>query len=163
VGVLRTALWTAAGLALVALAQWAANGAHGLPAGLPTWVPAALPWAMLLVFGLFLAAGYGGAPGAGMGLAGAVTGIIVAGLPLAYAFGVAQHYGLPVGAGLPGRLLAGPVARAAGAVWAGTCLIQAWRARPHSFRLAPPPPMWTAPPAEEAGAAAYVPVESRDS
>ena len=163
-GVLRTVIWTAVGLALAAVGQWAANGAHGLPAQIPAWAPAVLPWGLALCFGLFLAGVYGGAPGFAVGLAGAAAGILVAGLPLAYAHGIAQRYSLPVAAGLPGQLLAGPTARLEGAVWAGICLVQAWRTKTRTFRLAEGPPRWTdAPLDEDTRAAAYIPVDSSDS
>lgn len=162
--VLRTVIWTAVGLALAALGQWAASGAHGLPAAVPAWAPAILPWGLPLCFGLFLAGVYGGAPGTGTGLAGAAAGLLLAGLPLAYAHGLAQRYGLPLQVGLPGRLLAGSTARLEGAVWAGICLIQAWRTKTRTFRLAEAPPLWTDGPVDEdARAAAYIPVDSSDS
>lgn len=161
--VLRTLFWTALGLALAALGQWAANGAHGLPRAAPPWAATVAPWALALCFGLFLAAVYGAAPGPAVGLIGALAGLLVAGLPLAYQHGMIARLGLPLQAGLPGRLLAGPSARVEAAVWAGACLIQAWRTRGRAFRLIQTPPLWTDPgPDPDARAAAYVPADSSD-
>ena len=85
-------------------------------------------------------------------------------MPLAYAHGLAQRLDLPMQAGLPGHLLAGSTARAEAAVWAGLCLIQAWRTRSRTFRLTETPPLWTDTPIEDdARGAAYVPADSSDA
>ncbi len=166
---LRVAGWTALGLALIALAQWTADGAPRLPWTLPSWAVLALPYFALLIFGLFLAATFGGAPGAGLGLAGALAGLLVAGLPVLYALGLAQRYGLPANAGLFGQLLSGSWARAAGATWAGVCLVQTWR-RPARRSVGLPQAeepleIWRSPVTgtEDPGPVVYIPAGSERS
>jgi hypothetical protein len=157
------------GLALVGAVQWAANGAPGLPA-LPAPWPQLLPTLAFFAFGLYLAAVYGGSPGPALALPGALCALVVAGLPLAYAYGWAQRYGLPADAGAFGALYAAPLARSAAALWLAVAAVGAFR-RPRTFGRLPhaagglppaePAPLWSpAPPPAEPTAVAYTPEES---
>lgn len=161
-------LWMVLGVGLAAAVQWAAQGAPALAAALPGWAPPLLLPLALLLFGVFLAAGYGDPVGAARGILGGIAALLLAGIPLAYAYGVAQRYGLP--AQLPlGGLLAGGYARAAATVW----LPLAVRATVRGARSTPrrparvwsdQPPVeataWTPiPAATEGGPVAYTPAE----
>ena len=128
---LRILAWTLAGVVLSGAIQWEAAwtkaGMPGLNAALPTWAPPLLPLAAPLLFGLFLTLAYGGRPGAGLGLTGALAALAVAGMPLLYAYGWAQRLDLPAHGFAAGALLAGPLARSAAAAWLAVALIQALR------------------------------------
>lgn len=133
-------LWMVLGVALAATVQWAAQGAPALAARLPGWAPPLLLPLALLLFGVFLAAGYGAPVGAARGILGGIAALLLAGIPLAYAYGLAQRYGLP--AHLPlGGLLAGGTARAAATVW----LPLAVRATVRGAQATPrrPAPAWS--------------------
>ena len=130
---IRVLVWTVIGVALVAGVQWSAAGAAGLDAVLPAWAVPLLPLGAFLLFGLFLLTAYGAAPGAGQGLFGALAALAVAGLPVAYAYGLAQRYGLPASGGSIGTLLAGPYARELAALWFPLALASAFR-RSRSLR-----------------------------
>jgi hypothetical protein len=132
------------GLVLLGVAQWAASGPQSPAAQVPQRLQAAIPLAALLLFGLYLAAGFGGAPGIGGGLLSAAVALAVAAAPFAYSYGVAQRYGLPADAGTIGALLSGPVARGAAALWFAVALVQAFR--PARGRLAAPRPQPAAAP-----------------
>lgn len=127
---LRILAWTLIGVVLAGAIQWEANwtraGMPGLNATLPTWAAPLLPLAASLLFGLFLVLAYGSRPGAGLGLAGALAALVLAGMPLLYAYGWAQRYGLPAHSFI-GALLAGPLARSAAAAWLAVALVQALR------------------------------------
>jgi len=133
--------WTLVGVALAGGVQWAADGAPGVAARLPAWAPQILPLAAFVVFGAFVVGVYGAAPGALQGLVGALAALLLAGLPLAYAFGLAERYGLPGHAGMIGSLLSGPEARAAAALWLPAAFAAALRRpRATAARLRPPAP-----------------------
>ena len=124
---IRVVAWTLLGVALAAGAQWTATGAAGLAMHLPAWAPPLLAPLGFVVFGAFLVTAYGGAPGAAQGILGALAALLLAGLPLAYTYGLAQRYGLPGDAGTVGALLGGPFARAAAALWLPVAVVGACR------------------------------------
>lgn len=124
---IRVLVWTAIGAALVAGVQWSAAGPAGLDGVLPAWAAPLLPLGAFLLFGLFLLAAYGAAPGAGQGLVGALAALVIAALPVAYTYGIAQRYGLPASGGSIGTLLAGPYARELAALWFPLALASAFR------------------------------------
>lgn len=148
-------IWWAVGLGLIGVVQWAGNGAPGLPVAVPDPWGQMLPLAAFLVFGLYLALAFGGTTGWALGALGAVSGLVVAGVPILYALGLAQQYGLPMDGGPLGALYAGPVARAAAALWVPVAIAAAMR-RPRSGLVrttrtvvAPAPdPLPAAPPSE---------------
>lgn len=168
----RAVAWTLVGVALAAGVQWTSAGPAWLSARLPAWLPGLLPLVAFLLFGVFLAAVYGAAPGTGVGVLGALAALALAALPLAYRYGLAQRFGLPGDAGLPGALLTGAAARAAGALWfpaaVAAALRRAGRPRPARALPAEPPaaataplPFWSppAPAGSETPPVAYTPGE----
>jgi hypothetical protein len=136
--VLGTLVVVALGVALAGGLQWAAAGGPGLPAALPPWAGPLLPLAAFLIFGAYLVAAYGGTPGPGRGVLGALAALAVAALPLAYAFGLAARAGLPGSGGWAGAWLAGPYARAGAALWLPVALASSFR-RPRRRPIPPPP------------------------
>ena len=177
--VIKVILWLAVGLGLTAALQWAGNGAAGLPVTIPDPWGQLLPYAVFLLFGVYLALLVGGAGSPVTGILCAVAGLIVAGLPVLYQLGLAEQYGLPADAGALGALLAGPLARGAAALWVPVAIASALRRpRPTLVRLpqrpaapepepapAPQPsePFWSPAPAlqpAERAAVAYTPEES---
>ena len=172
-------IWLAVGLGLVGAVQWAGNGAPGLPVAVPDPWLQVLPFAALVVFGVYLALAFGGTPGPAMGILGALAGLLVVGVPILYTLGLAQSYGLPLDAGAFGALYSGPLARDAAALWIPVAAASAFRRhRPAMVRTpsrsAPPRPAPTPsePPSEpfwspapslqpaERSAVAYTPEES---
>ncbi len=168
--------WTLVGVILAGCVQWVQDGAPVLAARLPGWALPLLPVAAFLIFGAFLVTAYGGSPGMGQGILGAVAALLVAGLPLTYAYGLAQRHGLPVNAGPIGALLAGSYARGAATLWLPTAIAAALRkprvaiARPGRptageavFTQADAPPFWTpataTSPGADASQVAYTPGE----
>ncbi len=171
------------GFALVGAVQWAADGLAGLPVAVPASWSALVPFAAFLLFGVYLAVVFGGSPGPAVGILGALVGLVVAGLPLLYQYGIAQQYGLPADAGTFGALYTGALARSAAALWVPVGIVSAFRrTRPAGVRLplpaarpaspsaseaATPPesaPFWTPAPAlrpAEPAAVAYTPDDSR--
>ncbi len=127
--VLAVLWWLALGVALAGGLQWAEAGGPGLPAATPAWVAALLPAAGFLAFGAYLAAVFGAGPRPALGALGALAGLALAAVPLAYTFGLAQRYGLPSDGGAIGGWLAGPYARGAGAVWLPVAVAAAVRPR----------------------------------
>ncbi len=127
----RILAWTLAGVVLTGAIQWESNwtkaGMPGLNATIPTWAASLLPLAATLLFGVFLALAYGGRTGAGMGLVGALAALAMAGMPILYAYGWAQRYGLPAHGLVAGALLSGPLARSAAAAWLAVALVQTLR------------------------------------
>lgn len=158
-------LLTAFGWALVLGAQWASVVAPATPPYLPRWGDAALPTLALLLVGLYLALVVAGRSPRWLMALQAALALVAAGLPLAYAYGLAPRYGLPASGGPVGTLLAGPLARGLGALWLVLAVVQAVRAPARGLRTLPPgrharreeadePPFWTpspvSPPAEPA-------------
>jgi len=158
----------ALGVALLAGVQWASDGASGLPPALPAPLVATAPLILLGLFGLFLAAVYGSTPGAALGLCSALLALLVVAVPFAYAHGLAGGQ-LPDG-GAVGRLLAGPQARGAAALWLLLAAVQGLRRRRRSLApvvlpaSAEPAPFWPAgapvASSDPAGPVAYTPPES---
>jgi len=139
----------ALGVALLAGVQWASDGASGLPPALPAPLVATAPLILL-------------------GLCSALLALLVVAVPFAYAHGLAGGQ-LPDG-GAVGRLLAGPQARGAAALWLLLAAVQGLRRRRRSLApvvlpaSAEPAPFWPAgapvASSDPAGPVAYTPPES---